>query len=268
MQRVRLPGGLVVDGTRHRIARFRPLTGTVELAIAEARETHELYPAFVTRILSAAVASVGTVPVTPHVAKALCVADRLVLLGRLSAILGKDTIWMQPWCPSCGQRFDVPITHSQLPIVDAPGDYPVFQGRVADQTVTLRVLTGEAEEMLSTLEDEAAALNALIEYAVDWGDKKPSQPLSSREVEQIEQQLEKGSPAIAEEVISQCPYCRADVKLTLDFIAGLLEEESILHDIHQIAMHYHWSQESITALPRQRRKQYLKMIHAARGMEA
>jgi hypothetical protein len=48
----------------------------------------------------------------------------------------------------------------------------------------------------------------------------------------------------------------------------LLEEESILHDIHQIAMHYHWSQESITALPRQRRKQYLKMIHAARGMEA
>lgn len=267
MQSVRLPGGVRVDGTRHRIARFRPLTGSVELAIAEARETNELYPAFVTRILSAAVASVGTVPFTPHVARALCVADRQVLLKTLLIMLGKDTIWMQPWCPSCGQRFDMPVTHSQLPVAEAPGDYPVFRGRVGNQAVRLRVLTGQAEEMISAIGDEGAALDALIEYAVDWGEKKPLQPLGRDELDQVEQQLEEGSPAIAEEVMSQCPYCRADVTLTLDFIAGLLEEDSILQDIHQIAMHYHWSQEAITALPRQRRKQYLKMIHAARGME-
>jgi hypothetical protein len=268
MQSVRLPGGLVIDGIRHRTAFFRPLTGAVELAIAEARETNELYPAFVARILSAAVASVGTVHFTDHVAKALCVADRQVLLKTLLIMLGKDRVWMQPWCPSCGQRFDVPITYSQLPIVDAPGDYPVFQGKVGTQTIGLRVLTGEAEQRLSTIEDEGSALAALIEYAVDWRDKKPLQPLTGDELYQIEQQLEEGSPAIAEEVMSQCPYCQTDVKLTLDFIAGLLEEESILQDIHQIAMHYHWSQEAITALPRQRRKQYLKMIHAAKGMEA
>ena len=174
---------------------------------------------------------------------------------------------MQPWCPSCGQRFDVPVSHSQLPIVDAPGDYPVFQGRVGDQTVGLRVLTGELEEMLSTIEDDAAALGALIEYAVDWGDEKPLRQLNRDELDQIEQQLEEASPAIAEEVMSQCPYCGEDVTLALDFIAGLLEEDSILQDIHQIAMHYHWSQEAITALPRMRRKQYLKMINADRGLE-
>lgn len=267
MQSVRLPGGLRVDGTRHRIAAIRPLTGTVELAIAEAREINELYPTFVTRILSAAVASIGTVPVTPHVAKAISVADRQVLLGQLLVMVGMDTIWLQPWCASCGQRFDVPVTHSQLPIVEAPDDYPVFQGKVGNQTVKLRVLTGEAEEMLSLIGDDAAALRALIDYAVDWGDHQPPEQLTRDELDQIEQQLEEGSPAIADEIVSQCPYCRTDVRLTLDFIAGLLGGESIFEDIHQIAMHYHWSQEAITALPRNRRKFYLKMINAARGIE-
>lgn len=264
---IRLPGGVVVDGVRHRTAVFHPLTGEVELAIAQGWEVNAVYPAFVTNILSAAVAFIGPVPFTPQVANAICTADRKVLLRQLLVMLGHDTIWMQPWCPSCGRRFDVPVTHSQLPVMQAPGDYPVFPGKVGDKRVMFRVLTGDAEQMLASIEDDDAALRALIEYAVDWTGPKPPQQLTGEELDQIEQQLEKGSPAIADEVITQCPYCSKDVKLTLNFIGGLLEEESILHDIHQIAMHYHWSQEAIVALPRHRRKQYLKMINAARGIK-
>ena len=169
--------------------------------------------------------------------------------------------------PHAGQRFDVPVTIHSFPLPRPPDDYPVFKGNVGDQPVTLRVLNGEIEEKLSAIEDEAVALQALIDYAVDWGDQKAPPELGREALDQIEQQLEEGSPAIADEVISQCPYCGTDVKLTLSFISGLLEQESVLQDIHQIAMHYHWSQEAITALPRRRRKQYIKMINAALGME-
>ena len=257
----------MIDGTRHRLATFRPLTGTVELAIAEAREINELYPAFVTRILSAAVASIGPVPFSPDAARAISAADRQVLLVQLLIMMGLDTHWLQPWCNSCGERFDVPVTWSQLPVVEPPGDYPVFQGKLGERPIGLRVLTGKAEEMLSAIEDDEAALRALVDFTVDWGAQGSPERLDREALAQIEQQLEDGSPAITHNVVSQCPYCRADVTLTLDFIDGLMKEASILEDIHQIAMHYHWSESEITALPRQRRRQYLKMIDAARGME-
>lgn len=261
MLTVQLPGGLLVDGIRYQIATFRPITGVVELAIEEAKDANESYPAFVTRVLSIAVESIGSVPFSAEVARALSVADRQVLLLRLSVLLGRDMHWLQPTCAGCGNRFDLSIKWSELPVVDAPADYPVFEGKLGDQPIRLRVLTGAVEERLAGIEDDTAALRVLVEYVVDWGAKGSPQQLSKKALDEIERQLEDGSPAVADELASQCPYCQKEVRLELDFSAGLFEGDSILEEIHQMATHYHWSEAAIAALPRRRRRSYLEMIN-------
>ena len=258
----------MVGGERRRTATFHPLTGRVELEIQEARDAFESYPSLVTHVLSASVASIGPVPFSPQVARAISATDRQVLLLNLAAMMGGEARWLQPKCPWCDHRFDVPITYQDLPIVDAPGDYPVFQGKMGDRTIGLRVVTGVMEEKLAWIEDEKKAVAALIDAVVDWGHGGPPSVLGAKELNEIEAQLEAGSPAIADEIQSRCPYCGKDVVLELDFIDYVFEGGSILEEIHQIALQYHWSEPAIAALPRKRRRRYLKMIQAARGVEA
>jgi hypothetical protein len=65
-----------------------------------------------------------------------------------------------------------------------------------------------------------------------------------------------------------CPSCGAAFSVDLDAGTFLLQEldargAQLLEDVHALAMHYHWSEPEILALPPRRRERYLDLLAAA-----
>src|SRR6056297_689950 len=105
-----LPGGYLDDvGTRHREAVVHPLSGREEELLTGA---HDAPAALITRILSRCVDRVGSVAMTPVVARRLLVADRLVLLLRLRALTFGPTVQGTLHCPWSGCAATVAVDFS------------------------------------------------------------------------------------------------------------------------------------------------------------
>lgn len=260
MLRVQLPGGIRVNGIRHQDAWLRPMSGTIELALAELRDAGLRFPVFTSHFLHVAVDRIGPVACSLDVVRSLSVADRLLLLARISIAFQGPVIWLNKTCSQCRERFDLPLNWNELPMQAGPESYPFIQSELNGFSAQLRVLNGAVEEQLAESVDDTSAHRIILKHVV--GKQRVPRTVT---VAQIEAILEEHSPSVAEELETACPYCDAVQKLKIDFSAGLMAGTSILEEIHLMAKHYHWSEEQITALPRQRRQKYLEMIGSDGG---
>src|SRR5690349_7406102 len=80
---MQLPGGIVENGHRRRDWAFRPVSGALELALAEAGDGAASTPAAVTQVLAAALDRVAGEAATPPRVAGLCVVDRQFLMREL-----------------------------------------------------------------------------------------------------------------------------------------------------------------------------------------
>lgn len=79
-----------------------------------------------------------------------------------------------------------------------------------------------------------------------------------------ERAMESLAPPLSGEIQGQCPGCGASVRFWFDVQSYVQRElrydaEFLYEDVHQLATRYHWSEEKILSLPRQRRVQYVEM---------
>lgn len=272
MKTVMLPGGLLLDGELHRLAEFHPLTGSIELAIAEAKDSFESYPFLTTNVLSAAVASIGDIKTTPDIIRSLSIPDRQYLMLHLTVLLEGNIRWFKHTCESCRNLFDLSVNWLELPVYEPTGAYPEFEIDINGKTALLRIPDGRIEEKLAKISDNRTAINTLLLNSVLLLDgqifgQKQLEKLEQDDILKIENALEEHSPAITDQIAGLCPFCQTKAVINLDFSAGLNQSFNILHDINKIALYYHWSENEIAKLPRKRRHQYLKMIDESRGMK-
>ncbi len=87
----------------------------------------------------------------------------------------------------------------------------------------------------------------------------------------IERAMAALAPPLSGNVTGTCPYCQAAVPFAFDvpfFVLSELQVQSALicDDVHWLAGHYHWSEEQILALPTRRRRRYVELVAAERGM--
>ncbi len=261
---MRLPGGLVENGARRRDWAFRPLSGALELALAEVADEGETMPRAVTRALALALDSLAGGPATPERVAALCVADRQFLMRELERHLGVQGGWSQARCRPCGARFDFHLDYADLPVQEAGEGYPLARVDMNGRPLHFRLPSGADQEILATLPEGEAN---------DWLlGRLASEPeaLAGPDPERlaaVEAALEAMAPGIVLRVAAQCPECGADNEVDLDPYRALSRgSEGLLEEVHQIASHYHWSEADILGLPRRRRRHYLDMIGHSRGM--
>lgn len=259
-----LPGGLVENGTRRRDWAFRPLSGALELALAEANERAASTPAAVTSALALALDRLGDEAATPPRVADLCVADRQFLMRELDRHLGHEGGWFQAECGQCGARFDFRIDYADLPVQEAGEGYPQAQVDMDGRQLRFRLPTGADQERLAALPETDARHWLLRQLA---GEPEalgtPKQDL----IAAAEAALEAVSPGIVLRVQTACPECGTANEIELDPYRALARSsDSLLREVHQIATHYHWSEADILNLPRPRRQRYLQMIDRARGM--
>ncbi|HEX4960713.1 MAG TPA: hypothetical protein VF173_07725 [Thermoanaerobaculia bacterium] len=259
-----LPGGLFEQGERLRDWSFAPLTGALEVAIAEAARGQASLPQRITAVLAAALGRLGGGEVGSEAVRSLCVADRQFLMRRLAVTLGQDEDWLSAACTRCGSAFDVPIRQSELPVKPAGDGFPFITAETSHGRLRLRVPTGADQEAIAAVEDPAEARRRLARRCVV--DPLPG-PLTPKDLEAIDTALEEVAPELVTRVQVPCVDCGHPNELYLDpYLCLSRASTEIFADVHALASHYHWSQREILSLPRERRQLYIDLIDKARGM--
>jgi hypothetical protein len=272
---IRLPGGLWYNGELHREFAFKPITGLVEMAITEACQKARNLPEAATIALAASLANIGNFDANLPMVDGLSIGDRQFIAQQLSVELGLGEIWMTSACAACGEQFDFMIRFSELPVTEAGSGYPFAQVNTSIGSMWWRVPTGADQKALSAVDEDDNLIRVLVERCLvndHYGENKEASPnklgsLSDDDLRMVETALESIAPRVTTEVRVTCIECGKIGKIHIDPYWFLnRNSEDIIDQIHRIALNYHWSETEILALPKKRRRRYLKLIDRALGM--
>jgi len=194
----------------------------------------------------------------------LLVHDFEALLLHLHSQVFGDTIQADAVC-SCRRRIDITFRTSAFlrsrtprrPRGVAPDAEPGWFTLSGDG-LSFRLPTVGDQIAVAAEPDQVAALIARC--------VRP--PAASARVQRAMAAL---APPLSSEVAGTCPYCRARASFAFDVPSFVLKElqvqsSAICDDVHQLAHHYHWSEQHILALPPRRRRRYVEMVTAERGV--
>jgi hypothetical protein len=89
--------------------------------------------------------------------------------------------------------------------------------------------------------------------------------LSAAEARRVDRALEAVAPRLDGELTGSCPVCGLSVELRFEPISYVIEElrdaaSGLFAQVHELARAYHWSEPSILALDRTRRRGYVSLI--------
>lgn len=272
---IRLPGGLWLDGACHREVSLRSLTGRDEELLNESAGASPAVQ--VTRLLASCVESVGAVnEITPELAARLTVGDREALLLHLRRLtLGT---WLQclARCVDCGEAVDLELSVDDLLVPPYEDWQPVFEAGCVTASgpvsVRYRLPTGAdqaavASTALQDIEAAAAALlrRCIVDLRVEDGTPLALEDAAQELVEQLPVHMA-ARDAQSETILDFfCPACGRSGQLLLDAADYLFRELGVrdgdlYRQVHVLALHYHWSEGEILALPWSRRQRYLELI--------
>lgn len=286
-----LPGGLLIeiDGqpTLVRDFSFRPITGALEMQLQdllhECSANDEAHPVWISRFLTVILARLATQKIESDDEKSmtmvreLCVADRhyLLLQWRLMLAGGSDYEWLSACCPVCEARYDFPLEWAQLPVKPAGEQFPQFtfllNHSVNGEAIQVRVPRGSDQEFIAqlTIDKENLRAHLLQRLIIADNSRALVQALDEDEIARLETALEQAAPELAQQLQLACPECGEQHQVQLDWYRGIHKPvDELLDQVHRLAANYHWSEQEILALPKQRRAAYLRRLDRERGVSS
>jgi hypothetical protein len=279
-----LPGGYWdSSGVLHREFELAMLTGREEELLVQPRRTETA--SLVSTVLSRGVRRLGNIsPVSETLAGELLVADRQYLLLKLRQFTFGDVVRADVYCPwaDCGKRVSFSFRIDELPVEEAAERAPLHTltlsplagaGIDGGREVTFRLPNGADQEALTPLlsQNEAGALTALLGRLLERVGEV-SRPgaagaaaLSAVARAEIEAEIERLAPKIECQIETACPECGRSFAVPFDlqrFFFGELRTDSglLYRQVHYLAYHYHWSEQEIMAMPRDKRQTYIELL--------
>lgn len=269
---VTLPHGLYdEDGTCHRHAALRPLTGGEELLLAAGEGAPSAQAS--SALLASCLARLGGFErVDAGLTAALTRGDRHHLALHLRGQMYGDRISLVVRCPSpgCAALADVDARISSLAperpepapehlVVDTPAGRATVREPTGEDDAALEKASVSRAERAAILWSRLVELDGRALSPSDW----TALPAAARHA--VALALAEGTSAPDLGLIARCPTCAAWLELELDPFALLARElrggaERIEAEVHCLAFHYHWSEAEILALPRARRWRYLELL--------
>jgi hypothetical protein len=288
---VNLPGGLLIeiDGqpTLVRDFSFRPITGALEMQLQdllhECSVNDEAHPVWISRFLTVILARLATQKIEPDdensmaMVRELCVADRhyLLLQWRLMLAGGSDYEWLSACCPVCEARYDFPLEWAQLPVKPAGEQFPQFtfllNHSLNGEAIQVRVPRGSDQEFIAqlTIDEENLRAHLLQRLIIADNSRALVQALDEDDIARLETALEQAAPELAQQLQLACPECGEQHQVQLDWYRGIHKPvDELLDQVHCLAANYHWSEQEILALPKQRRAAYLRRLDRERGVSS
>ena len=194
----------------------------------------------------------------------LPIGERDAVLTRLYASMFGSRLELATNCPFCAARLDVSLTTDELliePATDSPA--PIEIGR---RRFEVRPVNSADLAMAAAMPDveTARALLALRCLVPVDGEGVP-ETLSDDEIDAVAAALAALDPASDRYVPLKCFACEASWDAPIDIARTLAAEveaaaDTLMDDIHDLALSYHWSEEAILALAPGRRRAYLQRL--------
>jgi hypothetical protein len=276
--RAPLPWGLIGGEPAGDGAAIRAVTGREEELLAES--LGESTAVTVTAILARCVLSLGNVATSADAVRQLSVGDREALLLHLRRATLGDQIDCVAMCPDpgCGERLDLTLSVGSLlvePVADAAAWYEeTFATAGGEAAVRFRVPTGADQEAIADIAstDAVAAARELLARCVASapGSGGDSMELPDDVADAVAVRMAELDPQAEIRLRFDCAACGRPVDVLFDTASFFFAEigataERLYDEIHAIAWHYHWSEDAILDLPRNRRRRYLDLISASLG---
>jgi hypothetical protein len=261
---VTLPGGALINGQLVRTATFRPLTGRMEQRLAALAELPSI-PHRVSGTLAVVLEPLGDEVVTPAVAAGLSVSDRQFLMLALALETGEDQQWRHLTCTACNAHFDIGFRLSEVPLTLSGEGYPWVETEIAGRHMRLRVPTGEDEAVVAELPAEEALQCVARRCVVSIDGVAPTPTvladLDDAAIEAIDAALDAMAPQLGTLLSTACNECGAPHAFDIDpYRAMDISASALYHEVHELAMRYHWSEAQCLRLPRSRRRMYIDLI--------
>ena len=286
-QRFLLPGGYVdADCELLREVELAPLSGQDEELIAAQQPITSA--ALVTALLSRCVLRVGRItPASEALARRLLVIDRQFLLLKLRQITFGDHVQATVQCPwgACRKKVDIDFSLAGIPVRESEEKGPLYTRELSPEAaftnelgeqyrqVVFRLPNGEDQEAIAPMveEDEATALALLLARCIrrlgprrDPGSEIVDRlsPLARTE---IARHMEVAAPHIDLTLTAHCPECNREFTVPFDLQEFFLAEcqmgcDFLYREVHCLAYHYHWSEQEILALSREKRRKYIAIL--------
>ena len=269
-----LPHGVRAGSEWTRDARLHALTGAEEEFLAEEGAT--LAPAErTTELLARCVDRIGPIEASPETVLQLTIGDREALLLQIRRLTFGDRLEAVVACPSadCGERMDLELSVGDLLVEPSLGEDDWRQGAVARAgsryTVRYRAPTGADQRDAARLATDLPAAAALVLERCLGGvvdDRgEPVAEVPAAVAEALPELMASCDPQ-AEILLSlACPACATRFRVLFDageYLARELEaqREGLYREVHQLALHYHWSEAEILAMPTGKRRRYLELL--------
>ena len=282
-----LPGGYVdADCELLREVELAPLSGRDEELIAAPQPIAN--PALLTVLLSRCMLRLGPIrPVSEDLARRLLVVDRQFLLLKLRQITFGDHVQATVQCPweACQKKVDIDFSLHDIPVRESEEKGPLYTRELSPEAafrnehgeqyreVVFRLPNGEDQEAILQMieENEAKALALLLARCIrrlgPLHDPGPEvihrlSPLARAE---IERQMEEAAPQVDLSLAAHCPECDREFTVPFDLQGFFLAEcqtsrDFLYREVHYLAYHYHWSEQEILALPREKRRKYIAIL--------
>lgn len=214
---------------------------------------------------------------SPAVLGRLTAGDREAALLHLRRLTLGDRLEAVFACPAadCGELMELELVVDDLlvPRVSRPSRaYRITVERGGKRLVVrFRLPTGDDLDAVAeasrgdTAAGAAELLRRCVLGATESGRAVPLERLDDAALAAISDAMADRDPQAVVELDLVCSGCGA--ALTVPFDAGgyLLQEldvraTQLLADVHSLALHYHWSERDILALPPDRRARYLEFL--------
>ncbi len=274
-----LPGGLGLDGERHRDVLVWPLRGHLEEAILQLPT--DASPVRRGRaLLASTVARLGDLePVTDELLSRLTVGD-LQALGLLvrRAWFG-DAIPCLLRCPreGCREQLSLELSATELLVTHYP-EWPAsweetFRLAERQWRVRFRLPTGADQDAVGALPapDRGAGEQLLLRSCIEECEPPLAgeEPVPSDLADALAGRMQELDPQAEIELLLDCPGCNGSFVSWFEAAASLAREarqraRHLFREVHLLASHYHWSEPAILDLAPHRRRLYLELITADR----
>lgn len=210
----------------------------------------------------------------------LTAGDREAALLHLRRLTFGDRLEAVIACPieDCGELMEVELAVGDLFVPPARDPHREYRARIEARTgaliVRFRLPTGsdsEAVARASRISPEAG-VDALLQRCVlrvtGGGQAVAIAGLDEETRGAISAAMADRDPQAIVELELVCPACGTMLTVPFDAGAYLVQELDVralglLADVHALALHYHWSERDILALPTERRERYLELLAAS-----
>jgi phage FluMu protein gp41 len=272
-----IPGGYPTNGVRCHQVRLRELTGEDQIFLIDT--VGNLPPAqWTTEVLHRCISGVEQREgVSREQVRSLSVGDREALLLQLRLLSLGDRLDCVLSCPSpeCQKKLGLELSTADLLRSAPPMQAHTLDVQLKDGAATcsvrLRLVTGQDQEAVVELarNDHRAAADVLLRRCVEKAvsndmamDELPS--AISRQLGELMSELD---PQAEMRMNVTCSECGRGFDALFDVASYLFLElqagmRNLLHEVHLLAYHYHWSLAEILGMSARTRHRFLLLLEA------